>query len=193
MRPVHQLSIDIATFLNRYQDLVTVEPGVPYMEADPAPAHMVFPQSFRNLARAESYGLEASVAWIVSEEWSWGLGYTGLKMHLHYDAASQDEYAERMVGKTPSHQFHVQSDIRFRPNLRLNAAVSYVDGLHTFGLPSRFRADLNLGWRLTDALDLTVAAKNLLDDSHLEFGQTEDLTQATLVQRSVYGKLTWVF
>jgi iron complex outermembrane receptor protein len=42
------------------------------------------------------------------------------------------------------------------------------------------------------AVELSLVGQNLLDNQHLEYIQ-ETFTQATEVQRSVYGKVVWEF
>src|SRR5262249_59245056 len=57
--PTERFSIDIATFLNHYEDLRSSEPGTPFLVLTPTP-HLVVPFTFGNLLAGDTYGVEGA-------------------------------------------------------------------------------------------------------------------------------------
>ncbi len=53
--------------------------------------------------------------------------------------------------------------------------------------------DVRLGWRPTRNLELSLVGQNLLANHHAEFRPSSIATQATEVERSVYGRITLRF
>src|SRR5713101_1314324 len=52
------LSVDIAAFYNRYDNLLSIEPGGPFLESSPPPSHVVLPFMFRNGLLGDTAGFE---------------------------------------------------------------------------------------------------------------------------------------
>src|SRR5713226_598755 len=50
--------LDIATFYNNYDHLLSIEPGLPFSEASPPPTHFVVPLLIRNGLLGTTYGIE---------------------------------------------------------------------------------------------------------------------------------------
>jgi iron complex outermembrane receptor protein len=46
---LEHLSIDLATYYNRYNHQETTEPATPFFETTPAPPHLVLPVTYQNL------------------------------------------------------------------------------------------------------------------------------------------------
>jgi len=55
-----RMSVDVTTFLSNYADLRTTEPGASFFTFNPAPPHLVLPETWGNLARARNLGAELS-------------------------------------------------------------------------------------------------------------------------------------
>lgn len=77
-------------------------------------------------------------------------------------------------------------------NWTLDTSVSYVDNLLESNVDDYVRLDINLGGQINKALRFNVVGQNLLDDAHREFLPANDINAAE-VERSVFGKLTWIF
>jgi len=113
---------------------------------------------------------------------------------LHVDPSSTDSsLPEEEAGSTPRHQLHLRSYLNLPRGLEFDTAVYYVSHLSNFGVPAYTRLDCRLGWRPTESVEISIAGQNLLDKRHPEFGSSRQFANATLVKRSVYGKLTWRF
>jgi iron complex outermembrane receptor protein len=77
--------------------------------------------------------------------------------------------------------------------LQFDATARYVDRVSQLGVNSYLSLDARLAWMATRNLELSIVGQNLLDDRHPEFTPTIIPTQATEVQRGIYGKITWHF
>jgi iron complex outermembrane receptor protein len=52
--------------------------------------------------------------------------------------------------------------------------------------------DSRLAWRVSKSIELSVVGQNLLTPLHAEFHNAFEVRR-TLVERSVFGKITWRF
>jgi iron complex outermembrane receptor protein len=180
----HRIFVDIATFYNIYDALLTLETLAPFLALEPPPPHVVVPQRYVNGADAQTYGVEVAVRWNPMTFWTVAMAYTWLNM----DARR----AFNLAGTDPKHQMYLRSMLNLPWSLEFDGALYVVDRVLNFDTPSYLRLDLRLGWRPIKHLELSLVLQNLLDDRHAEFGALSGL-QATEVPRSVYGKLTWRF
>lgn len=177
LQPRDHLSFDLATFYNDYDDLRDFLITIPTV----APV---------NSMTGEAYGAELAANWRVIRDWRLSASYTWFSMQLHPgQAVSQAESDET---GSPRHQFQVHSYLDLPLHLQLDAGVYYVDNIALRQVPSYVRLDLRLGWRPRENLEFSIAAQNVLDDRHVEFG-SGNLFTATEVERSIYGKVTWRF
>ncbi|HET6206477.1 MAG TPA: hypothetical protein VFD98_06675, partial [Terracidiphilus sp.] len=71
--------------------------------------------------------------------------------------------------------------------------VRYVSRLATPNVPSYVEADTTLRWRPRDDLEVSVTGQNLLSPGHQEFADVARILLPSMVQRSVFAKLTWRF
>jgi iron complex outermembrane receptor protein len=193
IQPNSKLSVDLATFYNFYDRLRTQEPGIPFFEGNPAPAHVVIPLVFSNLMRGESYGAEASLNSNITQSWRLGGSYSFLRMQLHPYSESRDTLSKAAEGANPQHQFQLHSYFRLPRNFELDASLYHVSRLASLQVPKYTRLDVRLGWRVAERVEISVAGQNLLDGRHLEFGGNQVAALTSLARRSAYGKLTWSF
>jgi iron complex outermembrane receptor protein len=192
-RPFENLTIDVAGFVNRYDELRTMEPGAPFGEAAPAPPHAVQPFFASNLLRGTTWGVELAVSWKPLPDWTLHGNYAYLHMDLEPDAESLNPGASSDEGRNPRNQAYLRSSFDLGERVTLDLVGRYVDRLPQDGIDAYVEADIRLGWKATDALELEIVGQNLLHSAHLEFADTQLDTQATEVQRGVYASLTWKF
>src|SRR5207248_3715854 len=95
VQPSKKLSLDLATFYNFYDRLLTVEPGTPFLETASQPAHLVIPMVFNNLLRGETYGAEMSANVTVTKALRLTGSYSFLHMQLRRYAESLDTNSEK--------------------------------------------------------------------------------------------------
>ncbi len=191
IRPAANLSFDLATFYNRYDDLFTVEQtGLP----GPPPARF----SFDNLMDAESYGIELAANWDLSTDWRMKLAYTGYTIDLDLRDASTDVEAERDNDRTPHHQLTLRSLFDLRHDLEFDTHLYYVDTPSHTDVSSYVRLDARLGWRVSRDLDLSLSGHNLLDSAHPEFvefsGDADNQgLRSTQAERAILLQAKWRF
>ena len=193
IQPFDRLSLDFATFYNIYNNLQTAE-FFQTLEFD-----FGGPPSFhpRNNMDGETYGVEATAQWQVSDWCQIHSFYTLFDMQLHVDNSSSDTLREAIFeDDIPAHQFSVRFLMDLPFNLEFDSWLRYVDNINSGdnGVNNYLTLDIHLGWRPTDNLEITLVGQNLLDSTHREYIPSTLLnTQITEVERGVYGKVSWHF
>jgi len=189
------LSFDVATFYNIYNDLLSTYPKV-----------VQSPGLTQNLSvmvnglEGESYGAELYANWKVTDSWRLQPGYTWLTVDTRTKSGGIDTaLGLKNEGSSPQNQYSIRSQLSLPHHIEFDTTVYYVDNLKDTALTKSTsahvanytRVDLRLGWRPIKALELSVTGQNLLDDRHPEF-VADDLV-ASQIPRSVYGKavVTW--
>ncbi len=182
------LSLDVTGFYNTYDNLITVEPGVPVFETEPSPPHLLIPSNLDNLMHGETYGFETAVNFQAMRNWRLSSSFTQLNMQLHLDSDSKDRNRNALVeGGNPEHQFQIRSYLNLPYNLEQDTAVYYVSRLPKPEVSGYTRMDMRLGWHPRNNLEFSLSVQNLLDNHHPE------LSGGNEVPRSVYAKITWKF
>jgi iron complex outermembrane receptor protein len=90
----------------------------------------------------------------------------------------------------PSTHATLASSMNLPQHLSLDASLRYVGALHSPALRSYTEVDARLGWRPTDALDVSLAGTNLLHPRHLEVPLGSGGEQIT---RGVLADVRWKF
>lgn len=187
-----RLSLAVTAFRSHYSGLQSSEPGTPYFAFAPAPAHLVLPSTFANLAHANNYGVETYANWNLTRRWRLSPGFSFLQMKIGVDPSSHDTSAQSKVGYSPKHQANLRSTLNLPHNLEWDTSASYVGSLGKGPVPSYTRLDTRLGWRVGEGVEFSVAGENLLTPRHFEFLDGVQV-HPTQVERSVVGKVTWRF
>ena len=191
-QPNSRLSLDLAAFFNVYDHLITLEPGTPFLQTDPAPARLIIPNTFANLMHGTTAGGEASVSWKAAHRWTLSTGYALFTVHLHTAAASQDTVSVADdQGSSPEHQAQIRSHVDLSHGLAWDAAAYFVDALPVQQVPSYTRVDTHLSWRVASGLTFSVVGQNLAKDHHLESQDAISLVNSSQPKRSVFAKITW--
>jgi iron complex outermembrane receptor protein len=188
-----RLSLDSTVFYNRYRDLMSEEPGAISVETNPAPVHLLMPESFGNSLYGETHGLEVFADWKVTHTWTLDPGYTFFAMHLHEFGGSQDGSISGTQGGDPDHQAQLRSSVSLPWNLQWNASAYFVNRLPAQFVPSYTRVDTGLIWRAGERVSMSFVGQNLLRDVHAEYTGTDSTVQPGLMRRAAYAKITWSF
>ena len=190
----NRASLDFTVFYNDYDNLVSVEPGTPYLEANPPPLHLVVPSFFGNMLYGETHGLEVSANWRLAEHWTLSPGYAFLAMHLHRDATSQDTTTVAGTeGSVPSNQAQLRSHVDLPWHLQWDTSGYFVGRLSSQSVPSYTRLDTNLTWQPFERFSIRLVGQNLLRDRHEEFNGVDQTELSSLIKRSAYIQLTGRF
>jgi iron complex outermembrane recepter protein len=192
-QPHRRLSVDVAGFYNIYDRLTSFEPGPPFFETDPLPAHLVVPTYYGNLMSGETYGLETAVNLDLTRRWKLRGSYSFLREHLHTDPTSLDIVSEAAEGDNPRHQFQLRSYFNIFHNFDLDTALYRVSSLRGQSVPGYTRIDSSLGWHVRENIEASGGVQNLFDRKHAEFNGVDTLVLPSQVRRSVYGKIVFRF
>lgn len=180
-----QLSASVSSFFNHYNDIrsTTITPAT------------LLPFVFANGLEGDTYGLEFSGNYQVSDAWSLHAGYTLLKEHLHVKPGQIDINDGLNETADPQHQFSLRSSLNLPRHTEFDTALRWVDTLHTNNgpvvgtVPSYFELDAHLAWHASDRLEFALVGQNLLHNRHPEYGFPGPARPE--IERTAYGKFTW--
>jgi iron complex outermembrane receptor protein len=184
-----RLSVDIASFYNVYHRLQTDVLGSPFFSADPVP-RIVLPIFLGNQSHGSTYGAETSVSFAATPFWKLTGSYSFLRMSLKNE---NENVIGANVGDQPQHQFQLRSYVNLPGRFELDVAAFYVSSLPAQAVPAYTRVDARLGWRVSESVELSFGAQNLLDRRHLESRAEDASVIPTQVKRTIFAKLTWRF
>jgi len=188
-----RFTLDTNVFVASYRGLQTLEPQTPYFLPEQQVPLLVLPNVFENLGRAKDYGVEFSAHWDVTKWWRISPGYSFLQMDVTLDPASHDTSEFTATpGDSPKHQTQLRSGVKLPHKIEWDTSVYYVGRLAVGPVPSYTRLDTRLGWRIGEAIDISVVGQNLLAPRHLEFFDAREVTP-TLAARDVFMRVTWRF
>ena len=144
IRPHEKLFIDVATFVNIYRDVNSVEVGTAFVN----PAGFVeLPLVSSNRLEGETYGVELAATWDVTDWWRLNGAFTWFEMDLRRDPTSTDQNVAGLKGNDPEFQWNIRSHMDLSSNWEFDQTLYYVDVLQSQQVRSYFRLDLRLGWR----------------------------------------------
>lgn len=198
-----RVTTDIATFYNLYDKQRSLSAGTPYAEVNylaPAP-NLVVPATIGNGISGESYGFEIANTIQATDWWRIRVNYSFLKIALHLDPGVTDPFGlEGAEDESPEHQVGIRSLMDLPQNIEVDAGVRYVSQISNtrrpapgaFSIPSYVVGDIRVGWRPNKNWEISVTGQNLFD-THQEFAPSYIQTQATEVEMSVFGKVTYRF
>lgn len=189
-QPAHNLSFDLAGFFNHYENLTTGTLGTPFTSST-TPAFAVVPIYVDDNMDGDTYGAELSVQYQPASNWRLIMNYTFLEMDLR---SSDDFFNQEAAteGSSPKNQVNLRSVVNLTDTLEFDTQLRYVDSLTATRTDSYVEMDMRLGWHVTPGFEVSVVGRNLLDNHHMEFSNSDSPT-ASQVERSVYGQCTWSF
>jgi iron complex outermembrane receptor protein len=195
-----RLSIDLAAYYNDYNNLQTTEPGTPFAESTPAPAHLVIPLTYENLMYGETHGIEIAANWKVADRWTLAPGYAFEQLHMHTDPSSADTQTGLFVeGAAPRNSAQIRSHFDLSKNVTFDAAAYAVSRLIDQGptsnvtIPAYTRLDAELTWKPWERVSFSLVGQNLLKNRHLEFEDVNGALQSSQIRRGGYAKVAWTF
>jgi len=182
IQPAELLSISISTFYNDYDNIRSVEPGLP-------PNNI--PVTFANGVEGVAYGVEISASYRLLDWWSLRGGFTFLKKDLSLKPGSKDLNKATAESNDPENQFLIQSAIDLPGNFQFGSVLRYVDKLPDPYVRSYAELDARITWKWGKSIELSVAGQNLLHNRHAEFIPSSPSPRE--IQRSIYGKISCKF
>ena len=176
-----RFSVDASTFYNVYRHLGTHEPGEPFYEANPQPAHVIIPIRASNQMHGDGFGAEISSTWNVTERWRLIPSYTWLRLEMALDPTSQDQISVANVeGSNPRNGFQFRSNLDLSRKLQSDLAVYYTGALPALDVGAYTRVDARLGYRPRSDIDISFTGQNLQGGRHTEFVSVGPYTRASI-------------
>lgn len=172
-RPARNLNLSVSAFYHDYTDLRTVAP-------DPA---TILPLRFANGGEGHTSGIEAWGSYEVSPRWRLDLGVVTLDKEFRLKPGETDISSLASVGDDPSWQVLLNSRAQLTDRLELDVHLRAVDELAASGVDGYVEADLRLGWRFDNGVELALTGSNLINDTRLETG---DPGRQRVLGRSAY-------
>jgi iron complex outermembrane receptor protein len=172
-----RLSVDVAGFVNTYNDLRSQEPTLP----------TGFPIVLMNNLNARTAGVETTVAIQATSAVQVHAGYTHLYERFTLDPGSLDRTGGTAEHNDPQNQFRLRVFTNLPGSFEADAVFRAVDELPDPVVPAYAELTLRLGW-LRGATELSIVGDNLLHPQHAEFG---NLVPREEFRRSVFGQFTW--
>jgi iron complex outermembrane receptor protein len=122
---------------------------------------------FGNVLHGHIKGLEAWGEYSPRDWWRLEAGINIMEKDLQVSPPGIVAAMDQHVGNDPDWQGFLRTTMDFSPAVEFYAGLRYVDSLPDPALSSYVAADARLGWRVTDALELSVSASNIFGD-HVE-------------------------
>ncbi|MDA0781558.1 MAG: TonB-dependent receptor [Rickettsiales bacterium] len=169
-------SFDIVGFYNSYDNLASNE----FLNALTVQAG--------NNNSGKTIGYEVSAKWSATKNIILAANYTNINMDI--DSASASQVTSAL--NTPKHQVGISSHINLPKNIQFNNHLYYNHKIQNGAIPSYYRWDSNIKWKLKENFEITLAGQNLTDSKHQEFTAFTYSNQAN-IGRNVYVKLNYHF
>jgi iron complex outermembrane receptor protein len=184
------VSLDVAAFYNRYNHLLSLEPGRPFTEVDAGTSVPIYPFTSGNGVRGTTKGFEITPDWKPKDWWRLEASYSFLSMNMRSAADSLDITTPGTLNhSSPRHQGRIQSYFDLSRTLELSAAWRYVASIPFYSLPGYQTGDLRFAWRPVQHVEFAVTGQNLLQPHHVEFGA--DPGPLVGIKRNIFASLTF--
>lgn len=177
-QPIENLSVSLATFYNRYDDIRSIEPGPPPLN---------IPYALGNGVKGVSYGSELSATWQVFSEWLLRGGYTFFKKDLKVKSTSMDLNKASAESNDPEHQFLIQSVLDITRKIEWGTVIRYVGKLPNPAVKAYTGLDVRIGWKITRVFEINLIGQNLLNQRHQEFITSSRNRRE--IERGLFGKV----
>ncbi|WP_116090108.1 TonB-dependent receptor plug domain-containing protein [Sphingomonas crusticola] len=172
-----QASLSISAYYNIYDDLRSIEP---------APGGFI-PIRWGNGLKGRNYGLEAWGDLAVTRWWKLGAGLNLLHDKFRFQQGSSGLLGVSQLGDDPPRQATLRSSMSLGRGITIDADLRYVGPLPDPAVPSYTEMGGRIGWRLSERLQLSVSAMNLLHKWHQELPPQT----ANQVPRKILAGLKW--
>ncbi len=169
-------SFDVETFYDVYDDLRSVEPGLPI--------------TLQNGLEATTYGSEVDLKYQPVDWCTLRAGYSYFQKEIRLKPWSHDINNGQGEGNDPRHMLRLSSSMNLPGSTEVDVWLRAIDELPVAAqqVPGYFEADVRFGWNVYKDLTLSIAGQNLLHDQHPEFGMPVTRHE---IPRAIYAGLTW--
>ncbi len=170
--------LSLAVYHSEYEDIRSFERVNP---ATPLPVITA------NGLHGDGHGAELTLDYRPNARWRVLLGYTYLDLDLQRDPGSTDASGGAIEARDWRHQGFLRGHLDFGRALELSGELRRIGSIESHRLPAYTELDLRLAWYITPAIELALVGRNLLDDTHAEFGPPGRME----IERAAYAQVTW--
>lgn len=150
------------------------------------------PVEIENKIEGTVAGVEAWASYRPVWFWSLAGGVTYLHEDLRLKRGSTDPVGvdNATLRNDPDYEWSLRSTFDLPRDVQLDLQLRHVDSLPQPVVPAYTELDVRVAWRAFGQLELSVVGRNLLHDSHAEYG---DAPIRSEFDRNVYGQVRWEF
>jgi iron complex outermembrane receptor protein len=150
------------------------------------------PVELENRIEGTVQGIEAWTDIRPTSFWTLSAGMTYLHEDLRLERGSGDPVGvdNPTLRNDPDYQWQLRSSVDLPGNLQLDLRLYRVGALPEPDVPAYTELDVRLAWMAGDSMEIALAGRNLLHDSHPEYGAADARSE---IERSVYGQVRWHF
>jgi iron complex outermembrane receptor protein len=175
-QPNERVSYSATLFGAFHDHLRSVEPG-------PAGARVI-----GNEMEGRTTGLEAWGSLQAGATWRLSAGALLLDQSLKLKPGSGDVAGTAAAGNDPEHQWMLRSSHELAANAELDVLIRHVGSLPDPHVPAYTALDLRYAWKPRRDIELSLAAQNLFDRRHPEFGNAATRSE---IERGWFLRLRW--
>lgn len=181
VQPSSQLSLAAATFYHDYDGIRSTESAGP---------DATLPLAFGNGQRGESYGAELTADYQATDWWRLHAGITELRVSIEPKPGSADTSFGALEAADSKHYYSIQSQWILPGHVEAYAGLRYVSSITNplVGVPGYTELDARVTWNPSEQWGFSIAGRNLLHDSHVEYGDAALLQE---IERSIYAIVQW--
>ncbi|MFN8390444.1 MAG: TonB-dependent receptor plug domain-containing protein [Bdellovibrionota bacterium] len=187
-----EVSVDFATFYNRYSDVYSFEGGTPYFGTAPGADRptVVIPVLFDNALDARSIGFEVSLDWHPTNWARLAGGYSFIDIGV--DQGDSTDSGDKLLIEegTPRNQLNARVYLTVAEDFELSFLPRYVSHLGSGDIDGYAELDSGVLWHVRPNLELALFGQNLLHDHHEEFVGNIFGPPETEIKRGFYAKAT---
>lgn len=112
-------------------------------------------------------------------------GFVAMRDRIDVKPGGVDLGGRPSLGNDPAHWMKLRVSWTPSKNYEADLFVRHYGALATGNVPAYTAVDARIGWRVTEAIELSLALQNLTDDKHIEWGNR------VAQPRSAFLKVTW--
>lgn len=187
------LTADISFFYHDYIDITKTEvTGEVFFDSN---GFAILPGRVNNNMNAQSYGVETTLNWQVTDWWRNYFTYSYFKINTSSRAGHTLFSPDSDELSAPQNIASWRAQFSLTHNINFDFWLRYTDETVTNNryINDYIDLDLRLSWQIYDDIELSVVGQNLIQEKHLEFDAGFFYPVESTVERSVYGKAIWRF
>jgi iron complex outermembrane receptor protein len=181
VRPAPVLSLDVAAFANRYDQLRSTE-----LTFTPLPLIVL-----DNLLNARTHGVEVAGTLQALPAWRLHGSYAYFHRDFTFDPGSRDVYHGAVEGNDPSHLMSLRSSLDLPLHLAFDVLLRQTGERPDPVVRGYGEMDLRLGWTARAGWDLSIVGQNLLLARHSELLPVNSPNYD--FRRGVFVRSRWYF